>query len=268
MQLVVCAMAKNEHLYINEWVNHYLKLGFDKIYLYDNDDLDKPFIGDYIENKDKVEIINIRGQKKEHLQHDIYTSFYNSHKFEWCLFCDIDEFLFGVDNIHSFLEQKKFAFAKQIRVKWKLFGDDNIIERDISKPVCDSFFHEIKSSLMRDLKTKGNLEIQGKFFVRGCMPNVVIRSPHFASFYTRNNVIPSVLPSGKPCYSKVAIYENYSQESVFLHHYMTKSLSEFVNQKLNRNDAVYNQHIKLDYFWRINAKTPQKIEWLKERGLL
>ena len=268
MQIVICAMAKNEHLYINEWVNHYLKLGFDKIYLYDNDDLDKPFIGDYIENKDKVEIINIRGQKKEHLQHDIYTNFYNTHNFDWCLFCDIDEFIFGVNNIHSFIEQKKFAFAKQIRVRWKLFGDDNLIKRDMNKPVCEIFSHEIKTSLMRDLKTKGNLEIQGKFFVRGSMPNVVIRSPHFASFSTRNNVIPSVLPSGKPCYSKVVIYENYSQESVYLYHYMTKSLSEFVNQKLNRNDAVYNQQIKLDYFWRINTKTQEKIEWLKERGLL
>ena len=101
MRVVLCAMAKNEHLYINDWVNHYLKLCFDKIYLYDNDDLDKPFIGDYIENKDKVEIINIRGQKKEHLQHDIYTEFYNAHnkQFDWCLFCDIDEFLFGVNNV-------------------------------------------------------------------------------------------------------------------------------------------------------------------------
>ena len=49
---------------------------------------------------------------------------------------------------------------------------------------------------------------------------------------------------------------------------MTKSLSEFVDQKLNRNDAVYNQALTLDYFWRINKKTPEKLEWLKERGLI
>ena len=268
MRIVLCAMAKNEHLYINDWVNHYLRIGFDKIYLYDNDEIDKPFIGDYIKNKDRVEIINIRGQMKEHLQHDIYTNFYNTHNFDWCLFCDIDEFLFGIPNIHYFLEQRKFAHINQIRVKWKLFGDDNLIERDMSKPVYEIFSHEIKSSLMRDLITKGNLEMQGKAFVRGGLRNVVIRSPHFASFFSRNNVIPSMLPSGKTCYSKVVINEDYSRESVFLYHYMTKSLSEFVNQKLDRNDAVYNQQIKLDYYWRINAKTPQKIEWLKERGLL
>ena len=128
-------------------------------------------------------------------------------------------------------------------------------------------FFDKKEKVPNDINEK-MFEYLREYIVIGCMPNVVIRSPHFASFHTRNNVIPSVLPSGKPCYSKVAIYENYSQESVFLHHYMTKSLSEFVKQKMNRNDADYNQQIKLDYFWRINTKTPQKIEWLKEMGLL
>ena len=104
--------------------------------------------------------------------------------------------------------------------------------------------------------------------VRGGLDSVVIRSPHFASFGCRDNVIPSVLPSGRPCYSKVAITENYSHEKVYLNHYMTKSLSEFIDQKLSRTDAVYGNTIKLDYYWRINKKTPQKIEWLKEKGLL
>ena len=268
MQIVICAMAKKEHLYINDWVNHYLSIGFDKIYLFDNDEENDPFIGDYISNKEKVEIINIRGIKKNHLQHEIYTNFYNTHKFGWCLFCDIDEYLFGVNDIHQFLEQSRFNSVCQIRIKWKLFGDDNLIERDMSKPVYEIFSHEIKSSLMRDLKVKGNLELQGKMIVRGGIKNVVIRSPHFASIYHRDNILPSVLPSGRYCNSKVVIYEDYSKENVFLHHYMTKTLSEFVEQKLNRNDAVYNTSLKLDYFWRINAKTPQKLEWLKKKGLL
>ena len=269
MQVVICALAKNEHLYINEWVNHYAKLGFDKIYLYDNDDVNcKKYIGDYIDNKDIVEIINIRGQKKEHLQHDIYTNFYNTHSFDWCLFCDIDEFLMGINNIKDFLAQDLFKKVEQIRVMWKLFGDDDQIERDMNKSIFECFKQEVKSSLMRDLKTKGNLEIQGKAIVRGCLPNVVIRSPHFASFGERNNVIPSILPNGVPCMSKVVIREDYSGNTIYLNHYMTKTLSEFVNQKLNRNDAVYNQQIKLDYYWRINKKTPQKLEWLKQRGLL
>ena len=271
MEVVVCAMAKNEHRYINEWVEHYVNLGFDKIYIYDNDDIDKPFIGDFISSKflNKCVIKNIRGQQREKLQHDIYTGFYHKYgrTFDCCLFCDIDEFLFGIENVHSWLSQPQFRYANQIRVKWKLFGDDDLIQRDLNKKVVDSFHNEVKHTLHRNLKQSGNLEEQGKMLVRGGLDNVVIRSPHFASFNYRDNVIPSILPSGKSCMSKVAIYEDYSNEKVFLHHYMTKSLSEFVEQKLHRTDAVFGNTIALDYYWRINKKTQEKITYLKNLGL-
>lgn len=260
MQVVVCAMAKNEHKYINEWVNHYVNIGVDKIYIYDNDELNAPFIGDFIDRKDKVEIINIRGIVKKHLQHDIYTTFYNTHNFNWCLFCDIDEFLMGVRNIKLWLAQYKNVY--QIRVKWRLFGDDGKITRDMNKSVVSSFTKVITKSLNRDLIHIGTLENQGKMIVRGNMGNVVIKSPHFASFVTRDNIIPSVLPSGKRCFSKVVIREDYSKETIYLNHYMTKSLSEFLEQKMNRTDAVYGDNIKLNYFWRINKKTQEKLDYI------
>lgn len=270
MQVVVCAMAKNESLYIKDWVNYYLNLGFDKIFIYDNDDLsvtNDTLIENILPKSDKIEIFDIRGQAKECLQQDIYTNFYNTHKFDWCLFVDIDEYLVGIKNIKTYLSQYHLRNAKQIRIKWRLFGDDNLITRDMSKPVYKVFKNVINVTLNRDLIHKGNLESQGKMLVRGGLPNVVIRSPHFASFFKRDNVIPSILPSGRHCWSKVVINESYRYETIFINHYMTKSLSEFIAQKLNRNDAVYNQKLKLDYYWRINKVTPEKIAYLRERKL-
>lgn len=271
MEVVVCAMAKNEHRYINEWAEHYINLGVDKIYIYDNDDIDKPYIGNFISSKflNKCVIKNIRGQQRPKLQHDIYTGFYIKYgkTFDWCLFCDIDEFLFGITDFHSWLMQPQFQNAKQIRVKWKLFGDDNLVQRDLNKKVVDSFHIEVTKTLNRNLIDKGNLEKQGKMLVRGGLENVIIRSPHFASINTRDNIIPSILPSGKPSFSKVVIEEDYSNENVYLHHYMTKTLSEFVEQKLKRTDAVFGNTIALDYFWRINEKTEEKVVYLKNMGL-
>ena len=270
MKVYLCALAKNEHLYINEWVNHYLKLGVDKIFIFDNDNKDAPYIGDYIDKEclPKIRIINARGVHRPKMQHDFYTNFYNIQKdnFDWCLFCDIDEFLFGITDFHSWLMQPQIKNALQIRVKWKLFGDDDLIERDMTKSVVETFTHEVKSSLHRNLEYKGNLEMQGKALVRGGLDNVIVRSPHFASFSYYDNVIPSLLPNGKPCYSKVAITEDYSNINVYLHHYMTKSLSEFIEQKLNRTDAVYGNTLPLDYYWRINKKTNKKIEYLRQKG--
>lgn len=270
MRVVVCALAKNEHLYINEWVKHYVDLGVDQIYIYDNDDKKSPFIGAYINKKyaNKVTIKDIRGMRGKCLQHDIYTGFYRkySRTFDWCLFCDIDEFLVGVDNIKKWLSTMK---ALQIRVKWRLFGDDDVIKRDMSIGVKDFFKNEIKESLTNDLLRKNNLENQAKSIIRGFMNGVIVNSCHYGSFYSPSGtkIIPSVLPNGKPCNSKVAITEDYSDQTIYLNHYMTKTLDEFIKQKLNRNDAVFNKSLKMNYFWRINKKTQEKLDYIKNMGL-
>ena len=268
---VICAIAKNEHKYINDWVKWHIDIGFDFIYLFDNDDIATKDIYWCIEEKyrNKVQMINVRGWKELHLQQHLYNDFYNKFKsnFDWCMFIDIDEYLFGVDNVKEWLNNIPKEY-NQIRIKWKLFGDDELITRDMSKPIYEVFKTRIKHSLHRNLQQKGNLESQGKSIVRGHLDSVIITSPHFASYKTRDNVLKSCLPSGKDCrYSKVVIHEVYDKETIWLHHYMTKSLSEFVEQKLNRNDCVYNDNIKMNYYWRINKITPQKILYLREKGI-
>lgn len=273
MRIVICALAKNEELYINDWIKHHLKIGFNCIYIFDNNECDKPPLETFIDKEylPKVNIIDMRGIHEDRLQHKLYTQFYDEYRktFDWCLFCDIDEFLFGVNDIKQLLSSPIHKKSQQIRVKWKLFGDDDLIERDMSKPVYEVFKKQITYSYNRDGKSKGNLEKQGKMIVRGGLNNIVIKSPHFASIIQRDYIIPSCLPSGRPCYSKVAINEDYSHEIIYLHHYMTKSLSEFIKQKLNRTDAVFKDTpIGLSYYWRINTKTPQKIEYLKLNNLI
>ena len=63
MKVAVCAIAKNENLYIREWVEWYKNLGVSKIFLYDNNDLDgerfEEVIDDYIKS-DFVEVIDVR----------------------------------------------------------------------------------------------------------------------------------------------------------------------------------------------------------------
>lgn len=251
MRVVLCAIAKNEHDYINEWVKHYVDLGFDHIYLYDNDSPKSPYIGCYIDKKyeNKITIYNIRGVKQPYLQHKIYNNFYHIYRFDWVFFCDIDEFLFGIDNVHDFLQDKNFD---QVRIKWKLFGDDGLIERNTKIPVKDFFKEE---------KHDKRLEYQNKSFVRGGL-NIQINSCH----YVKN--LKSCYPSGFPCESLTLPILDYGEETIFVHHYMTKTLSEFIKQKLNRGDAVWcNRHIDFDYFFQINEKTSEKIAYIKNMGL-
>lgn len=250
MQVVICAIAKNEHLYINEWVKYYISLCIDHIYLYDNDNLNSPYIGDCIDKDylDKVTIYNCRGVKKPYLQHDIYNNFYHTHKFEWVFFVDIDEYLVGVDNIKKIVNER----YDQIRIKWKLFGDDNLIERDTSKPLFNAFKQE---------KHDKRLEYQGKSIIRGGL-NIEIHSCHYAKY------LNSCFPNGTKCQSNRLELLDYTNQNVFINHYMTKSLLEFINQKLGRGDAVWkDRSIDFSYFWQINEKTKDKLDFIKNIGL-
>ena len=106
LKVALCTIAKNENLYIREWVEWYKNLGISKIFLYDNNDLDgerfEDVINDYIK-EGFVEIIDRRGIIKtvstdkdgQTLQGLTFKDcFYNHYKeFDYMCFFDIDEYL-------------------------------------------------------------------------------------------------------------------------------------------------------------------------------
>ena len=271
---VICAIAKNENNYINEWVNWHINKGFDHIYLFDNNDSKSDFVGNFIDEKDKVTIYNINDFKEKALQLRCYTAFYQSsgEKFDWCLFSDIDEFIDGVEDINEFLNNNKFEYFDQIRIKWKMFSDNGLIHRDVSRPVVADFT-EISTAV------KPWLTRQGKSIVRGGIKDFGMCSCHFGAVgtvdwknedlskrdFTQLKPVSSCLPSGIPCKSKIDMVDDYSNETVFINHYMTKSLSEFIEQKIGRGDACFdNRNLNFDYYWRVNEKTEEKLEYIEE----
>ena len=102
-RVVVCALARNEREYINDWLLWYTRIGADHFYIYDNDDLDAaPLIDDVRpEYRDKITIISIRGRHESMMQHHVYQEFYAAYgqTFDWCLFIDVDEFLSGITSV-------------------------------------------------------------------------------------------------------------------------------------------------------------------------
>ena len=37
-KICLCVIAKNENLYVKEYIEHYKKIGYNKIFIYDNND--------------------------------------------------------------------------------------------------------------------------------------------------------------------------------------------------------------------------------------
>lgn len=133
MKIGICAVIKNENLYLREWVEHHKNLGFDKIILYDNNHPEGEYphqvIGDYIMDG-FVEVHNVRGYQflfdVAGAGFSIQTICYNKCRMEyqneidWMAFIDADEFItIGEDepqNIHEIFVKYDYVGkgAKQI----------------------------------------------------------------------------------------------------------------------------------------------------------
>ena len=117
MIALVC-IAKNEDLYIDEWIVYHKKLGFDDIFIYQNDWRAK------VKNPNAT-YFTLDGICK---QFTCYNSFLNEyrHKFDWVTFIDVDEFIVLKKHrdIKEFL--KDYNDLPALGLNWYLFGDNGL----------------------------------------------------------------------------------------------------------------------------------------------
>ena len=174
---VICAIAKNENKYMNDWLDYHFNLGFDHIYIFDNNNSSAPKLIDAIspENQAKITIFNVNDIHREKFQIECYNTFYNENKnsFDWCAFIDIDEFICLKDfsNIKDFLQQSIFKNTSVVRLGWHVISDNELITRDTSIPI----YKALKTISWNPKLT------QGKTIIRGGLKDIKIVSCHYAN---------------------------------------------------------------------------------------
>ena len=143
MKVAIIAIAKNENLYINEWLDYHFKLGFDNIIVCDNDD--ELILKDIISD-DRVIIEDYT--KMKNVQHPAYRQMYKKYKsqYDWFLFIDIDEFL--VMENHTNVKEFISSFGDDvecIKLCYKHFTDNEELDViDGNYNVFDRFKTEVK----------------------------------------------------------------------------------------------------------------------------
>ena len=119
MKTVLVCIAKNEDNYIKEWVDYHLKLGFDNIFIYENN-----WRCNVDFQSDKVIKIPFDGNVK---QLESYHNFIIHHtdKFDWAAFFDVDEFLVlkKHKSVNDFIEE--FKNENYLAINWVFFGNNN-----------------------------------------------------------------------------------------------------------------------------------------------
>lgn len=157
---------------------YYKKYGVDKIFLYDNNDIDgekfEEVIYDFI-NKGFVEIKNWRGIQKAqfNIMNNCYQNNYN--KYDWLIFYDIDEFIYlkNYNNIKLFLNQSKFTNCGKIELNWLHFKNDNLLYYD-NRPLSIRF----NEKEINVINNNSNYHPQIKSILKGHIPNIHISCLH------------------------------------------------------------------------------------------
>jgi len=212
---VICAIALNEEPYVHEWIQYHLKLGFDHIYIYDNDDKNplKRLANKY---QGKVTVIHYPGACQ---QMNAYYEFLHKARGEhtWCAFIDVDEFIVlrNHASIHPFL--KKYCKEGALALSWVLFGSNGHKQYE-QGPILARFIRR-QDGVNRHVK-------------------VIVRLSHL-EYMSGPHVAKLQVGRTHDCHGRHITYaynDNPNDDIACIHHYFTKSEGEFL-QKCKRGRA-------------------------------
>ena len=267
LRVCVCTLGKEENRYIAEFVEHYKNYGVDKIYLYDNNDINgeryDKVIRKYIRNK-FVEVIDWRGVKGTSTYYGILNSCYKAFhdQYDWLIFYEIDEFLFlkNYTNVKEYLLSPNFNNCESIQLNWVHMSDNNHIFYT-NKPLKERFPTRGKNVV----KNRYNKICFVKTMVRGHLKKKIE--------INQNHLISSKLKScdgfGNKGRKKIIKALNPDYEFNYIMHYYTKSLQEFV-EKINRGDLLRGNSKEIiewavEKFFYINQITEEKIRYIQNK---
>ena len=264
IKVCICTLAKDENKYILEFVEHYKKYGIDKIYLYDNNDIDGERFDDILRKYIEDEFVLIkdwRGIKGTSTYYGIMDSCYQTYhdQYDWLIFYEIDEFLYlkNYKNIKSYLISNRFKKCESIQLNWVHMSDNNKIYYE-NKSLAERF-PEIGKNVNR---YKFNKICFVKTIIRGHLKNINITHNHFLS-----KKLKACNGFGRMNKNKGILSLRPDYEYNYIKHYYSKSAQEFV-EKINRGDLLRGNEIEIiewaiEKFFYINEITKEKIEYIQ-----
>jgi len=229
----ICAIAKEENLYVREWVEYNKNLNISRIILYDNNEVDgekfEDVIGDYID-EGFVEIVDRRGvvaNATQSNQEAAYNDCYNKNykKYDWIFFIDVDEFLAierKYKNINQFLNDFDNDEFDGVKMQWRVYGDNEHLYYE-DKPVIERFLS--KSNMHHVPHVKSVVKCKERDYVM--------------TFYAHGPLNKEAVMVNL-FKKKIGINDKPTKNfPVYLNHFYTKSTEEFINRKFNKTDVHY-----------------------------
>ena len=270
MKTAICTIAKLENNYIREWVEYHLNLGFDKIFLYDNNDGSgehfEDVIADYI-NNGRVDLINFRGRKWAQIL--AFNNCYNLHgkDYDWMAFIDADEFitLTKAKTITEFLSNPIYNNFDGIYLKWVYFTDNNLIEVKDNNYNCLDRFTEPDAHIHHwDQLEFGKRIIRTKLHINMNSSHGIIYTSTYHECFASGE--PVVINKTERDIDHDNAFELNSL--AYIKHFNCKSLQEFLNFKFTRGYPIPYRHsgmdLNLNDYFKTCKVTQEKLDYIQQ----
>lgn len=261
--VAICVIARMEHDYLFEFVEHYIGLGVKKIFIYDNGRGDEPVPQI---TRAQVEVVNWRD--REAGQNAAYNDCYQKHGYDygWIGFLDADEFVRLSDrhkDIATYLKDVG-GHADVVLLNWRIMTDNGLIHKD-TRPVQQRFTQPMlpldKRVKFTDIPENDHV----KAFVRGGIERLKFAdTPHCP---TKPADMIAVNSNGER--AKLSAFAPFQHRYAWIDHYHTKTAEEFLG-KCRRGfplGAHYEETYRrqaVDFFFKINERTPEKEALLRD----
>ncbi|MBR3568729.1 MAG: glycosyltransferase family 2 protein [Salinivirgaceae bacterium] len=263
MKIALCAIAKYENAYLGEWVRYHIDLGYDHIFLYDDNEPGYPSAKTVLDDKytDRVTIVNAYGRvSAQTIQHRWYDHCLQNYgrNYDWISFADVDEFITSTDIRRLFASVPgEFDF---LVMNLQFFDDNDIVVGDETVPVIERFTRPIfntKSQFSRICKPSVRCSVLER--------NLNVRCVSAHNFIYKSNLKwcdvqgreADLIPIHSLVRTEAILADNY------IRHYPTKSLSEFCKYKLPRLPICAKKRV-FDYYFRYNKPNEEKHAYIND----
>lgn len=259
--VAVVAIARNEERYVEEWIKHYLGLGVERIFIFDNNDPGNNSMRETARKfGDRVVVLDLRGRQALvdiGYQVGAYRRAYEMihDQYDWIGFFDIDEFL-HMDQypLDDFLDRGRFRDTSVIHFNWKYYGDNGLVFYD-DRPVQERFAIPAADDVRYAQSFPENNHVKSLVRARGNTYKGFHEHTVFGDFVCRRpngNVVNGNSP-----------FMPYNFETAYVKHYGTKTIEEYIQRRCF-NLACANASVKfsvktrMDWFFNVNEHTVEK----------
>lgn len=253
----ICCIVKNEHKFIEEWIDYHLNIGFNHIYVYEDygSDSHAELLKKY---EGRVTLIPLEGNTLgvyNHYNSGTQFQLYQTHikntkednSADWVLLTDIDEFLMFEEgyNLQKLLEEYKDVSA--IWLSWKMMSADGRIKSPHPElGVVEAYTKEGGRTDKDVWSVKSFINVQ-----------------KYKGFKHRIHVASGgVTTRGETTLGKNITSLSY--EKAWLNHYFTKSWEDYCDRMFKRGN-MSNNYRTFDQFFLVNTDMlPLKNKLLNE----